>query len=64
MLQNHLLDTAQPGAWLYHSSMVTDQDPIEMARMCVQEKLMDNLPVEIPYKLSVVSLLSDYILLF
>ena len=53
--QNYLLESAVSGPWQFHSSLVTDQDPIEIARMCVWEKMLDHLPEEIPYQIKIVS---------
>lgn len=51
------MDAAKPGMWSYHSSMITDQHPWEIARLCVWEKLLDHLPHEVPYEIKVVSLI-------
>ena len=41
--------------WQYHSSVVTDQSPVEVIRLSVWSRLMDTLPEEIPYHVQVVS---------
>ncbi|XP_064620611.1 GTPase Era, mitochondrial-like [Lineus longissimus] len=50
-LKDYLLDQATPGDWLYHSSVVTDQTPVDIIRHCIWEKLLDHLPNDIPYNL-------------
>ena len=35
--------------------MVTDQDPVEIARNAVWEKMLDILPDEVPYEIDIVS---------
>ncbi|CAH1801733.1 unnamed protein product [Owenia fusiformis] len=52
-LRDFMFNVATPGNWHYHSSMVTDQNPAEIAKMCVWEKCMDHLPEEIPYSIDV-----------
>ncbi|XP_035209494.1 GTPase Era, mitochondrial-like [Stegodyphus dumicola] len=51
-LRRYLLNEAVPGKWMYHSSVVTDQHPHELALMIVREKLLDYLPEEIPYNIN------------
>ncbi|XP_064612881.1 GTPase Era, mitochondrial-like [Liolophura sinensis] len=50
-LKDYMLGCAKPSDWLYHSSLVTDQHPQDIAKMCVWEKLLDHLREEIPYNL-------------
>ncbi|XP_050411460.1 GTPase Era, mitochondrial isoform X2 [Patella vulgata] len=50
-LKEYFVKTAKPGDWHYHSSLVTDQNPQELAMSCVWEKLLDYLPKEIPYQM-------------
>lgn len=52
-VKDYLLSAAQPGRWLFHSSLVTDQDPYEIAIATVREKLLNTLPDEIPYNVSI-----------
>ena len=48
-----MVESAKPAHWVYNSSVVTDQNPMEMATNAVREKLLDLLPKEIPYKTKV-----------
>ncbi|XP_067681710.1 GTPase Era, mitochondrial-like [Haliotis asinina] len=50
-VKNYLMSCAAPGDWDYHSSIVTEDDSFHIARTCVWEKMLDNLPNEIPYQL-------------
>lgn len=45
----------RPGDWLYPAEMVTNQQPSQLAITCIQEKLLDHLPKEIPYVIDVVN---------
>ena len=54
--QQYLIDSAVPGPWLYHGSVITDQDPIELVKFCIRGKILDILPKEIPYQIEVASL--------
>jgi GTPase Era involved in 16S rRNA processing len=56
--QNYLLDGAYPAPWIYHSSVVTDQNPVKLAKLVVRECLLNHLPDEIPYSVQVVGLKS------
>ncbi|XP_074642464.1 GTPase Era, mitochondrial-like [Tubulanus polymorphus] len=49
--KEYLLSCSKPGDWLYHSSLLTDQDPWEIAKQSVLEKLLDHLPQEVPYNI-------------
>lgn len=54
LLENYFLSATYPGKWIYNSQVVTDQSPLEIAKMCVWEKLLDHLPKDIPYIVKVV----------
>ncbi|XP_069135956.1 LOW QUALITY PROTEIN: GTPase Era, mitochondrial-like [Argopecten irradians] len=49
-LKKFLFSCAAPGDWCYHSSVVTDQNPYRLAEKIVWEKMLENLPNEMPYK--------------
>ena len=48
-IKNHLLTRAYPGKWKFPPDVVTPQDPASLVTLTVREKLMDNLPHEVPY---------------
>ncbi|XP_041348984.1 GTPase Era, mitochondrial-like [Gigantopelta aegis] len=50
-LRSHLKSRAVRSDWEYHSSLVTDQDPFELACTYVWEKILEHLPRQIPYHL-------------
>ncbi len=50
-LKRYLLSRGRPGKWIFTRNMLTDQMPQEMAEMCVREKMLENIPNEIPYEL-------------
>lgn len=50
-IRDYLLESAQPGDWDYHSSLVTSQDPRELVTLCVKEKLLEHLRQEVPYNM-------------
>ncbi|XP_071443917.1 GTPase Era, mitochondrial [Hetaerina americana] len=46
-----ILQKASPKAWLYPPSVFTDQKVEDLIMLAVREKLLDNLPQEIPYNI-------------
>jgi len=52
-LRTLLLESTYPASWKFHPSIVTDQNPVEVARLCIWERLLDNLPDEIPYNIKI-----------
>lgn len=50
-LRRYLFSRAQPGKWMFARNFVTDQLPRDIALLCVREKMLENLPQEIPYLL-------------
>lgn len=52
-IRNHFLNSAKPADWMYPSELVTDQNPHEIATMCVREKILNHLSKEVPYNLNV-----------
>ena len=53
-LKRYLFSRAQPGEWVFTRNMITDQMPQEIAEMCVREKMLENMPEEIPYEVKLV----------
>lgn len=51
-LKKYLVVAAKPGAWQYHSEVLTDQTPQEVCTNIIREKLLDYLPQEVPYSLT------------
>lgn len=54
-LKRYIFSRAKPGKWMFGRSMVTDQMPQEIVEMCVREKMLENLPDELPYELDLVT---------
>lgn len=50
-LKEYLLDQTKRGDWMYHSGVLTDENPMELARQIVWEKLLDHLPTSLPYEI-------------
>lgn len=50
-LRQVLEDSAVPAPWQYPASMITDQDPYQMATLTVREKFMDKFKYQLPYNL-------------
>jgi len=50
-LRNYLVQTAKPSPWKYHKSIVTLQNPKEIAVSIIREKLLDQVKEEVPYSL-------------
>ncbi|KAG7314743.1 hypothetical protein KOW79_022046 [Hemibagrus wyckioides] len=48
-LKNYLMVEAKPGAWQYHSTVLTDQSPEDICTSTIREKLLEYLPQEVPY---------------
>ncbi|XP_017268034.1 GTPase Era, mitochondrial [Kryptolebias marmoratus] len=51
-LKSYFLVAAQPGSWQYHSEVLTDQSPEEVCTNIIREKLLENLPQEVPYSVT------------
>lgn len=47
--QRYLLLQAKPGAWEFHSSVLTSQSPQEICNNIIREKILEYLPLEVPY---------------
>jgi len=52
-LKDELMTFAPERPWEFHESLVTTQDPREIGRLAVWEKVMDNLRDDLPYKIKV-----------
>ncbi|KAK3509302.1 hypothetical protein QTP70_028558 [Hemibagrus guttatus] len=48
-LKSYLMVEAKPGAWQYHSAVLTDQSPEDICTNTIREKLLEYLPQEVPY---------------
>ncbi|KAM6969795.1 GTPase Era, mitochondrial [Aplochiton taeniatus] len=51
-LRRYLVVGAKPGPWQYHSEVLTDQTPEEVCSNVIREKLLENLPQEVPYSMT------------
>lgn len=51
-LKSYFLVKAKPGEWQYHSEVLTDQTPEQICINLIREKLLENLPQEVPYSLT------------
>ncbi|KAF6204019.1 hypothetical protein GE061_002358 [Apolygus lucorum] len=52
-IRSYLMRTAHPGEWMFPEETFTDQKPVRLIEDTVRASLLDNLPQEIPYNLSV-----------
>ncbi|MEE6522592.1 hypothetical protein FKM82_021194 [Ascaphus truei] len=52
MLKRYLLTLAKPRDWEFHSDVVTTQSPEEICDNIIREKLLENLPQEVPYNVT------------
>ncbi|XP_071178287.1 GTPase Era, mitochondrial-like [Mytilus edulis] len=50
-LKDYLVKQAKTGDWMYHSSVLVDQNPFDIAKQIVWEKLLEYLPKNMPYQL-------------
>ncbi|KFZ46042.1 hypothetical protein N321_00233, partial [Antrostomus carolinensis] len=48
-LKRYLLMQAKPGPWEFHSGVLTSQSPQEICDNIIREKLLEYLPLEVPY---------------
>ncbi|KFV98532.1 PREDICTED: GTPase Era, mitochondrial, partial [Fulmarus glacialis] len=48
-LKRYLLMQAKPGAWEFHSGVLTSQSPQEICDNIIREKILEYLPLEVPY---------------
>ncbi|XP_030648415.1 GTPase Era, mitochondrial isoform X2 [Chanos chanos] len=51
-LKMYLVVAAKPGPWQYHSDVLTDQTPEDVCINTVREKLLEYLPQEVPYTMT------------
>ncbi|KAF3841304.1 hypothetical protein F7725_007166 [Dissostichus mawsoni] len=51
-LKNYFMVAAKPGSWQYHSEVLTDQTPEQICTNTIREKLLENLPQEVPYTIT------------
>lgn len=48
-LKRYLLMQAKPGPWEFHSRVLTSQSPQEICNNIIREKILEYLPLEVPY---------------
>ncbi|NXV80575.1 ERAL1 GTPase, partial [Atlantisia rogersi] len=48
-LKQYLLTQAKPGPWEFHSGVLTSQSPQEIGNNIIREKILEYLPLEVPY---------------
>ncbi|XP_065588302.1 GTPase Era, mitochondrial [Cyrtonyx montezumae] len=48
-LKRYLFMQAKPGPWEYHSEVLTSQSPQEICGNIIREKILEYLPLEVPY---------------
>uniref|UniRef100_A0A8C3UB89 GTPase Era, mitochondrial n=1 Tax=Catharus ustulatus TaxID=91951 RepID=A0A8C3UB89_CATUS len=48
-LKRYLLMQAKPGPWEFHSDVLTSQSPQEVCDNIIREKILEYLPLEVPY---------------
>ncbi|XP_045172486.2 GTPase Era, mitochondrial-like [Mercenaria mercenaria] len=48
-IKEYLLEISRPADWIYHSSVISDQHPFEIAKMCVTQSFLDNMDSYLPY---------------
>ncbi|XP_038014015.1 GTPase Era, mitochondrial [Motacilla alba alba] len=48
-LKRYLLMQAKPGPWEFHSHVLTSQSPQEVCDNIIREKVLEYLPLEVPY---------------
>ncbi|NXX19354.1 ERAL1 GTPase, partial [Podargus strigoides] len=48
-LKQYLLMQARPGPWEFHSGVLTSQSPQEVCNNIIREKILEYLPLEVPY---------------
>lgn len=51
-LKAYFMAAAKPGPWQFHSQVLTDQTPQDICTNLVREKLLENLPQEVPYSMT------------
>uniref|UniRef100_A0A8C8AP70 GTPase Era, mitochondrial n=1 Tax=Otus sunia TaxID=257818 RepID=A0A8C8AP70_9STRI len=49
VLKRYLLMQAKPGPWEFHSGVLTSQSPQEICDNIIREKILEYLPLEVPY---------------
>ncbi|XP_072302715.1 GTPase Era, mitochondrial [Eucyclogobius newberryi] len=51
-LKCYFMLNAKPGEWQYHSEVLTDQSPEQICLNMIREKLLEYLPQEVPYSVT------------
>ncbi|NXI38327.1 ERAL1 GTPase, partial [Galbula dea] len=54
-LKRYLLMQAKPGPWEFHSTVLTSQSPQEICDNIIREKILEYLPLEVPYGITQVT---------
>jgi len=52
-LKRNILSLAPPASWVYNSALITNQNPITLARQFVLEAVMDAVTHEVPYQVEI-----------
>ncbi|XP_060552238.1 uncharacterized protein LOC132713601 isoform X2 [Ruditapes philippinarum] len=48
-LKDYLFKMSKPGDWIFHSSVITDQHPWDLAKQCVIQSFLDHVEGYMPY---------------
>ncbi|KAL4224070.1 tRNA ligase [Mactra antiquata] len=51
-IKQYFMKIAKPSDWVYHSSVITDQHPYDIAKMCIKQSFLEHIDTYLPYTIT------------